>query len=226
MKTNDVLFLILSFFIIACQTETPTDVAASSSKTEKTTKLKMKKLQKITVTGDFTGHNVENSLSLSYYSPLNRTMVEYAPDPFQHSWDTIVNWFYAEKVIAFLELNTLGDDTLSLSISKGVYCLINLGDLNADGKDEVALVVDNLDYSRVNACIIYTLCQSKWKKLKQFAIHEDAFNYIGEKQPVFTEIEGFLEKKENQWHYQDYAVHGYDSSGKVGWQKLEVTDCQ
>jgi hypothetical protein len=83
-------------------------------------------------------------------------------------------------------------------------------------KDEIALVVDCLDYSRVNSCTIYTLCKNHLKLLKQFQIHEDAFNFNSKKAPVFYEIKEFLERRDGIWIYKDYAQIDYDNPEDVG----------
>jgi hypothetical protein len=104
----------------------------------------------------------------------------------------------------YLAFNKSNRDTLYLGEAQGLYCLINIGDNNSDGKDEIAIVVDLLDYSRVNICRIYTLCNNKWIVLKQFTINEDAFNDLtGDKASIFNEIRGYLEKQKGKWHYRD-----------------------
>lgn len=78
-------------------------------------------------------------------------------------------------------------DTILFSPAIGTYCLINLGDNNNDGKDEVAVVPDLPDYS--NTCHIYTLCSHHWTELKMFSINEGGFTFPKEAVP------GFLEKE-------------------------------
>ena len=74
--------------------------------------------------------------------------------------------------------------------------MINLGDLNKDKKDEIALVVDVPDYSQLNTCHIYSLCNNQWTEIKRFSIHEGAFTFgKGEDAHNFEEIRGFLEKE-------------------------------
>jgi hypothetical protein len=85
-----------------------------------------------------------------------------------------------------------------------------------DGKDEIAFVIDHLDYSRVNSCKIYSLCQGKWILLKQFGILEDAFDFTTEKAPIFEKITGFLEKQKGKWVYKDYLQESYDNPEDVG----------
>ena len=56
---------------------------------------------------------------------------------------------------------------------------------NNDKKDEIALVIDYCDYSSLNSCVIYSLCNNNWKIIKHFTINETSFDYIeNEKLPV------------------------------------------
>lgn len=151
----------------------------------------------------------------------------YAADPFRNEWDTVVDWFYHQQADVYLTLKRPGSDTLHLGSAQGLYCLLNVGDNNADGRDEIAFVTDYLDYSRVNSCKVYSLCGSKWTLLKEFSIHEDAFNFTTDTIPVFTQIEGFLEQQNGRWVYLDYMQDGYDNSEDAGnMQHLKTDKCR
>lgn len=172
------------------------------------------KLEKLFIVGNFDGDQKQDTIYEHNYSGLTKTEIENAADPFQNEWDTVVKWFYDQNADLYITVNK--QDTLHLGTAHGLYCLINIGDNNADGKDEIAFVIDHLDYSRINSCKIYSFCNGKWISLKQFEIHEDAFNFTTEKAPVFDEIKGFLEKKNGKWFYMDYAQNDYDKAEDVG----------
>lgn len=76
-----------------------------------------------------------------------------------------IAWFRDMQVDFSLILKR---DTLYLGFAQGLYCLINIGDLNLDGKDEIALSVDYIDESLYNTCRVYSVYFDKWTELKQF----------------------------------------------------------
>lgn len=188
--------------------------------------IKFHKLKKLFVVGNFDGDGKQDSVFEHHFSGLTQTEIDSAPDPFQHEWDTVINWFYRQQEDTYLLLNHPQNDTLHLGTTQGIYCLLNIGDNNADGKDEIAFVTDYLDLSRVNSCKIYTLCKHKWTLLKEFGIHEDAFNFTGNDVPVFTDIKDYLVKQNGKWVYMDYLQDGYDRPEDVGkMMRLKTDKC-
>lgn len=161
-------------------------------------------LTKLFVVGDFNGDHLLDTLKQSTYSALSNKEIEMAPDPFQHEWDTVVSWFYEQDANVCLTMGKWGKDSIRFGVAHGLYCLLNIGDNNKDGKDEVAVVVDWLDYTSVNRCRILSLCNDKWVILKEFYIHEDAFNFTNETRPVFAQINEYLEPSANGWLFNDY----------------------
>ena len=108
----------------------------------------------------------------------------------------------------------------------GLFCLINIGDNNNDGKDEIALVPALLDYSNLNSCRIYSLCNNEWQELTVFRILEDSFAYAGSTEPIFTEIVNYLEHKDGQWFFWDYDMAEQVADEEVGqMKKLIVPKC-
>lgn len=79
----------------------------------------------------------------------------------------------------------------------------------------------------MNTCLIYELCGNKWQPLNEFAVHEGAFDFTGDEEPVFAAIKDGLEKQNGQWLYLPYPTDGYDSPEDVGKMKpLLVGKCQ
>lgn len=148
-------------------------------------KIKLYKLYKHFIVGDFDGDKKEDTIFQHNYSRLTRAEIDSSADPFQNEWDTVVKWFNDQDADLYLTLNKNKQDTLHLGTAQGLYCLINIGDNNADGRDEIAFVVDYFDFSRVNSCKIYTLCNTKWTLLKQFGVNEGSFDFTTDKAPVF-----------------------------------------
>ena len=113
-------------------------------------------------------------------------------------------------------------------IAIGLFCLINLGDINNAKGDEIALVPMLLDYSMLNTCRIYSYCKGKWTEIFSFNINESAFTWSADKsEPVFTTIPDALEKRNNEWRFYDYLDMDYENEEQVGQMKqLKVTDCK
>jgi hypothetical protein len=219
--------LALVFWLSNCYGQTEKTVDNSNVTKTDSAKIILHRLEKLFVCGDFDGSGKEDTIFQHNFSKLAKTEIEYSADPVQNEWDTVINWFYNQQADVYLTINKNGQDTLNLGFAQGLYCLINIGDNNDDGKDEIALVVDYLDFSRVNSCKIYSLCNNKWTLLKQFGIHEDAFNFTAEEAPTFTDIENFLEKHNGSWVYKDYSRDDYDKPKDIGkMMKLELDKCK
>ncbi len=179
-------------------------------------KIKLHKLKKLFVVGDFDGDGKQDTIFQHNYSRLTKTEIEYSADPFHMEWESVVEWFYDQDADLYLTINKSNHDTLHLGTAHGLYCLINIGDNNEDSKDEIALVIDYLDFSSMNSCKIYSLCNDKWTLFKQFGIHEDSFEIIGDKAPIFNNIKDFLEKQNNKWVYKEYLQVDYESQENIG----------
>jgi hypothetical protein len=186
------------------------------------------KLQKLYVTGNFDGDKKTDTIYQHNFSNLEKKEIDFAPNPMKTDWEDVVKWFYNQEADVTLTLNKKNSEILHLGTAQGLYCLINIGDNNNDGKDEIAFVIDKLDDSRTNTCKIYTICKGKWQLLKEFGIREDAFDWKkGETQPKFNSIKGYLEKQNNNWMYLDNNQNEYETADEVGKMKvLKLNKCQ
>ena len=186
------------------------------------------KLQKLFAVGDFDGDKKNDTIFQHNYSNLEKKEIVFTPNPMKIDWDEVVKWFYNQDADVTLTLNKKNSGALHLGTAQGLYCLINIGDNNNDGKDEIAFVIDKCDDNRTNTCEIYTLCNGKWQLLKEFGIREDAFDWKkGETQPKFNSIKGYLEKQNNVWKYIDNNQNEYDSAEEVGKMKvLKLNKCK
>jgi len=213
--------------LLSCNKQTEKKVDNSTITKTANDKIKLHKLEKLFVVGDFDGDKKQDTIFQHNYSKLTRTEIEYSADPFQNEWDSVVKWFYDQDADLYLTVNNNKQDTLHLATAQGLYCLLNIGDNNVDGKDEIAFVIDYLDFSRVNSCKIYSLCHDKWTLLNQFGIHEDAFNFTSDKAPIFDNIKDFLEKQNGKWVYKDYSQDGNETKADVGnMMKLKLDRCK
>lgn len=209
MKIKLVNIGVTAALLLSCCTGTIEKSAHNSIKSpindeETTEEIKLHKLIKLFVVGDFEGDGKLDTLFQHNYSKRTRTEIEFSADPIQHEWETVIKWFYAKEADVHLTLNNRNQDTLRLGTAQGLYCLINVGDINNDGREEIALVVDYLDFSSLNSCEIYTFCSSKWTLLKEFSIHEDAFTLSSGKASRLDNIKGYLEKRHGKWVHKDY----------------------
>ena len=213
---------IITFIIVS------SSLFAQKTKTTANKKNTFHKLQKLYVVGDFDGDKKVDTIFQYNFSRLEKKEIDFAPDPMKTEREKFYEWFFKKDADVNLKLKQIKDNILHLGTSKGLYCLINIGDNNKDGKDEIAFVIDKLDYSRTNTCKIYTLCKGKWQLLKEFGIREDAFDWKkGETQPKFNDIKGYLEKQNNVWKYLDNNQNEYDSAEEVGKMKiLELNKCK
>lgn len=222
-------FYILTFLfgLLSCESRTKETVDNSTVTKTADDKIKLHKLKKLFVIGDFNGDRKQDTIFQHNFSRLKRTEIDNSADPFQNEWDIVVKWFYDHDADLYLTINNNKRDTLHLATAQGLYCLINIGDNNADGRDEIALVIDYLDFSRVNSCKIYSLCNDKWTLLKQFGIHEGSFDFTTDKAPIFDNIKDFLEKQNDKWVYKDYSQDGYETQADVGkMTKLKLDRCK
>lgn len=211
-----IYILTMTLGLLSCNIKIEKTVDSSTVFKTADDKIKFHKLKKLFVVGDFDGDKKQDTIFQHNFSRLTRTEINNSADPTQNEWDTVVKWFYDQDADLYLTLNKSNYDTLHLGTAQGLYCLINIGDNNADGKDEIAFVTDYLDFSRINSCKIYSLCNDKWTLLKQFGVHEGAFDFASDETPVFDNIQNFLEKKNGKWVYKDYSQDGYETQESVG----------
>lgn len=213
---SKIIFIsILSLFFLACNSSTEKEKKHTSSLSDFGDGIILKKFEGLTITGDFDGDKKQDTIIQRVGSTLKKVYFEKIVDPLKNHWDIVTNWHFNRGTDLCLFINRLESEELRLGSAQGLYCLINIGDNNNDGKDEIAFVVDNLDYSRVNSCKIYTICETRWTLLKQFGVLEDAFDFTGQ-QPLFTNVKGFLEKQDSKWVYKDYSEDEYENKEAVG----------
>lgn len=168
------------------------------------------------ITGIFNGSE-KDTIFFHYYSHRLKRETNQIPSS-DNNWDDIIHWFNEFQIETYF---TYKKDTLKIGSAYGLYCLLNMGDINADGKDEIAYVADLLDYSRISSCNIYTICQFQFHLLKTFTINESAFDTPNsDTMDLFVGIRGFLEKKNNVWYY--CSMDDYDVSNM---KVLDIEKC-
>lgn len=199
------LVLVSALPISSCEVPVEKNIDSKAKPQILQDSIPMRKLEKLFIVGDFDGDKKMDTLFQHNHSQRTGKEIDLAIDPFFNDLSEVSRWYYQQKSDVYIALNTGNYDTLHLGTAHGLYCLINLGDINLDGKDEIAFAVEYLDESRNNHCSVYSLIDGHWNHLKQFAIHESAFERTKDDQAPFQEIPGFLERRNGQWFYSDYS---------------------
>ena len=220
------IILVIFISFLSCSKKNSSETHTELSKIESNGDFH--KLEKLFIAGDFDGDKKSDTIYQYNFSNLEKKEIDFAPNPMKTDWDEVVKWFYNQDADVKLTQNKKNSEILHLGTAQGLYCLINIGDNNKDGKDEIAFVIDKCDDSRINTCEIYTFCKGKWQLLKEFGILEDAFDWKkDEMQPKFNSIKGYLEKQNGTWNYLDYNQTEYDSAEEVGKMKvLRLNKCK
>jgi len=158
--------------------------------------------------GDFDGDGNKEKL-VSFISDSTGKAIDSIPTG--NDWGETLDYAFGIGLTTTIYIEGKKTDTLKLGTSMGVYCLINLGDMNNDKKDEVILVANWPDYSNLNTARVYSLCYNKWKEIKTFGVNEGiAFDWEGDKRPTYKDIPGFLKHYKGKWIIADYNDEDYN----------------
>lgn len=164
-------------------------------------KIILQDIQPQFIVGNFSGKQTMDTLSFQYFSDVDEFEIKKIPT-MENDWDSIIEWFnQTHQIHSYI---ASGDDTLFFESAYNLFCFFNMGDVNFDGIDEFAIVVNWLDYSNINSCRIYSICNNQFSLLKDFIIHESAFSQENIQDTSFIGIKGFLEKENNVWQFHDY----------------------
>lgn len=119
----------------------------------------------LSITGDFNGDGTTETLIQDIADSTGTTVTRIPNTPAEIENDTTIDGYhrYIEFVAKLnyrtrIKSNDIANKPLYFGSSQGLYCLINVGNVNNNPGDEIALVIDRLDFSRSNSCKIYTLC--------------------------------------------------------------------
>ncbi|RZJ63372.1 MAG: hypothetical protein EOO50_16820 [Flavobacterium sp.] len=171
--------------------------------------------------GDFDGDGKPDEIKTHLYSELDKNEPECVADAHEMEFDSVADWYSKKATQLYLSLNEKENLTLNFGYADMLYCLINLGNIDKQGGDEIALSIAYFDFSNVNSCRIYSFCSGQWVLRKQFSIHEDSFTYASDDPaPTFAEIRGFLEKRNGIWRFSDY--HESDLTLDVPYEKMSA----
>jgi hypothetical protein len=109
----------------------------------------------------------------------------------------------------------------------GIQYLINVGDINSDKKDEIAVMSDCITIAgTINVCSIYSYYGDKWRKVLSFWVHGPFFDMDNaedvKKSKIKTEIPEYLEKKNGVWYYFDYVWNARDGIDASKMRPLKI----
>jgi uncharacterized protein (DUF2141 family) len=187
----------------------------------------LKKFDGLSITGDFDGDGKLDTITQHIGSEYKKGDFDSIVDASKNHWKVVTNWHFNRVTDLYLSINNPQIDALHLGSSQGLYCLINIGDNNSDKKDEIALVSDLIDVSNVNSCKIFSICNGQWQLLKEFGVHEDSFNNSDNKSKITSEIQNYLERKDNKWLYKDYLLTEFmNEDTLVKMQTLIIDKCK
>lgn len=191
-------------------------------------KITNKKIDYINITthsieGDFDGNGQKEEI-ISFISDSTGRIIDRIPAG--EDWSETIDFVLKNGINTKLYIKDQKSDTLKLGPSTGVYCLINLGDINKDNKDEFVTVAEWPDFSNINTARIYTLCNNKWFLIKTFGVNEGiAFDWEGDTRPEFKNIPRFLINDNHKWIYADYNDEDYDGKAE-NMKPLVIPKCK
>jgi len=188
--------------------------------------------KRLSITGKFADTLRQDTLRESYISQLTHretcnsyrviyqdkdTISKEYPDDDYFIMDTIISLICNAKPRLMLKSNNPGLQTLYLNDKDycqitGISYLINVGDINSDNKDDIAVLCNSIRFAGViETCRIFSYQANKWKKLLSFDVYGPVFCDDDPKSKIKNEIPGFLVKKKGIWYYHDYNWQGFDS---------------
>lgn len=235
---NRILFIPL-FFIISCSfepNEQKQNLASNDSTIEakvvssydnsatdslfNSSLLKKKPADNKFIVGEFDGVKGIDTIFQTVYSGKTSTVVDSVVCR-SNGRDVYMDWGYAENITTKLSINNNPSLTIGKDLCASFSFLVNIGDVNNDGVDEVAFVADYFDFSNLNSMNIYSVCNGEWSKCFSFSVNE---MYMAQNDKV-NEIEGVLEKRNGEWFYADYDEFLKGDTEEMPFKKLVIEKC-
>ena len=188
--------------------------------------------ERISVVGDFDGDSQPDTLQEAYINKNTKEEIEKINFDNCESRDCVDKFLETNNPGSYLFVKSRGD-TIFLSYDKedyptfGITGLLNIGNIDENKGDELAIIIGWADYVSVTKCEIWTFNPDKWKKLKDFHIHEEQIfdSSIGKtvltrnsRSNLSLNSKGvfFLEKENNFYYEYDYV------NGKILEKKLKI----
>jgi hypothetical protein len=160
-------------------------------------------LEKTYITGDFDGDGIIDTLFERNISQLTGEEIVRIPLKLGGNFYDDVDFMHQQKSKLFMSWNKANRDTLHLEQGFNLLLCLNLGDVNKDGNDELAVMVNDFGISSVENCRIFSYCQNQWKELLKFSVFaSDA--YLNANFNACQVNKGFLYKEGDNWFYYDF----------------------
>ena len=176
------------------------------------------------IKGDFNGDGIEERLKEKLVRKSDHSSLDSFPDGYPYG---LVGWIDKQDPKCYLKSYSEEVDDLPVADNPmfGLAYLINMGDLNQDGGDEVAFVIDHADFSNLNSCQIWSFCGGNWNKVFHFGIHEGS---LYSEEDVSKGIPEYLIQRNGVWYYLDYykqESHYSERTGEYELWHLELEPC-
>lgn len=210
MKSRSLLLLLSIFLLVGFKHATKKE-------------MQLEQLERKSIIGDFDGDKKADTLFEIHTSGEKDSII--TEIPFIDDYDKTVDYYFKNSIRTSLKSSNKKIKELDLGTSFGVYCLINIGDNNNDRKDEIALVIDYCDFSNLNSCKIYSLCNNNWKMINHFSIHEAAFEYSEGEKLDPNIIGDYLQKKDGKWFYADALEVLQSDDTIIKMKPLKIKKC-
>lgn len=175
MKYYTILIFACSL-LFACNSKTTTnsEPAASESRAPE-----QSNAGEFLLTGYFNIDAVMDTVYEMCYSDVTHTPIQMHEVGMGDSADNVL-LIMKQKPVTMLYTSMRGVDTFVVTKEpqqQGLSILMNLGDLNGDGTDEIGYVVNWADFTNLNTYHIITLKGKQFTELFSFAINEElSFN--------------------------------------------------
>ena len=219
----------LSCFILSCN-QTIKKEKPNPIKKQKHGFTETEQLEKEFLVGDFNGDKQIDTLKEVFTAGDDDKVIRQVTFSYPKEEDyeyKRVDYYFKNNIALTLKSNNPKINELDLGTCYGTYCLINLGDINKDGKDEIALTIAYCDFSLLNSCKIYGYCKNEWVELQQFNVNENSFSFAKDEAIDRSKIREYLEKKDGKWYYMDY-FEWFDNDSKENptpMRPLKVKKC-
>lgn len=166
-------------------------------------KEKMVGIRNVTINGDFNGDGVKENLKSELYSKRDKQIIREIPEDCELGciceYDPIL---YLKSTDSRIPELRLGSSCQIFGIGK----LSNIGDVNNDGKDDIAVIVNWASYSGLNTCYLYGLCNGTWLELFSFLI-SDASLFVDDKYcPDQLDVSEQIFKKDGKYYYYEFEL--------------------